>query len=92
MKCVVVFDFLLFLHFVMYVVYGCEDFTHPLGREDKSRVKGLVGLENVFEYLGVWAPLYAIIIHILLGVLREVWCREEVYGVWFSAIGSGFGG
>lgn len=25
--------------------YGCEGFTHPLGREEKSRVKGLVGLE-----------------------------------------------
>ena len=60
----------------MYVVYGFKDFTHPLGREDKSRVKGLVGLGNVFENLGVWAPLYAMIIHILLGVIREVWCRE----------------
>ena len=55
MKCVVAFDYLLFLHFVMYVFYGwedfanpifygCEDFTHPLGREEKSRVKELVGL------------------------------------------------
>ena len=43
------------------------DFTHPLGREEKSRVKGLVGFENVVENFGVWAPLYAIIIHILLG-------------------------
>ena len=25
--------------------YGCDRFTHPLGREDKSRVKSLVGLE-----------------------------------------------
>ena len=24
--------------------YGCEGFTHPLGREEKSRVKGLIGL------------------------------------------------
>ena len=52
--------------------YGCEGFTHPLGREEKSRVKGIVGLKNVFENLGVWAPLYAIIFHILLGVIREV--------------------
>ena len=61
--------------------YGCEGFTQHLGREEKSRVKGLVGLENVFENLGVWAPLYAIIIHILLGVIREVWCRKKFYGV-----------
>ena len=25
--------------------YGCEGFTHPLGREEKSSVEGLVGLE-----------------------------------------------
>ena len=61
--------------------YRCEGFTHPLGREDKSKVKGIVGLENVFENLGVWAPLYAIIIHILLGVIRKLWCRDEIYGL-----------
>ena len=45
--------------FVFYrsVVHGCEELTHPLGREEKSRVKGLVGLGNVVESLGVWAPL-----------------------------------
>ena len=31
--------------------YGFEGFTHPLGREEKSRVKGLVGLENVLRTL-----------------------------------------
>ena len=67
MKCVVVFDFLLFLHFIMYLVYGCEDFTHPLGREENSWVKGLVELDNLVEKLGVWTPLYAIIIHIFIG-------------------------
>lgn len=61
--------------------YRCEGFTHPLGRAEKSKVKGIVGLENVFENLGVWAPLYSIIIHILLGVIREVWCKEKIYGV-----------
>ena len=30
-------------------------------------MKGLVGLDNVVENLGVWAHLYAIIIYILLG-------------------------
>ena len=25
--------------------YGCDGFTHPLGREEKYKVKGLVGLE-----------------------------------------------
>ena len=24
--------------------YGCEGFTHPLRREEKSRVKGLINL------------------------------------------------
>ncbi len=61
------FYFTLFFHFVMYAFYGCEDFTHFFGREEKSRVKGLVGLENLFENRRVWALLYAIIIHILLG-------------------------
>ena len=67
-------DLLLFIFhdFVHEFCYGCEGFTHPLGREEKSRVKGLVRLENVFESLGVWAPFYAIIIHILLGLIREV--------------------
>ena len=32
-------------------VNGCEDFTHPLGREEKPWVKGLVGLNNVVEKL-----------------------------------------
>ena len=57
----------LLLLFDRIVVYGCEDFTHPLGREEKFRVKELIGLDHLVENLGVWAPLYAIIIHILLG-------------------------
>lgn len=48
---------LIFFIFDMSVVHGCDDFGHPLGREEKSRVKGLFGLENLVERLGVWAPL-----------------------------------
>ena len=43
--------FSLFIHFVMYVVYGCKDFTHPFGREEKSKVKGLVRHENILRTL-----------------------------------------
>ena len=65
-------------NFVYECCYGCEGFTDPLGREEKSRVKGLSWAWKCIENLGVWAPLYVIIIHTLLGVIREVWCIKEV--------------
>ena len=41
----IVFLLLIIHDFVHVYCCGCEGFTHPLGRKEKSRVKGLVGLE-----------------------------------------------
>ena len=47
----IIFFLLIFHNFVHVCCCGCEGFTHPLGREEKSKVKGLFGLENVLRTL-----------------------------------------
>ena len=68
--CCVLEDFLIFIFGFVFLIglececdHGCEGFL--VGREEKSRVKG-ISWACMIEDLGVWVPLYAIFIHILL--------------------------
>ena len=55
------------------MIMGVRASLTLVGREENSRVKG-VSWDCMIEDLGVWAPLYAIFIHILpLVVIREKW-------------------